>query len=613
VFVDGRFSIRWQILSYLWILLPALFFAACTFNSEDEHFVALSPDSVDAFVTVVGGRDTIPIYYPTTVTLRVEPGNRRNYGADVFIDGGYKGRALASVNNLSFMFDPASLSNGVHDVRFKIEYSSNTGSLSDQTDIEFTYAEKSFKLLIDNDRPPRVEALTVSIEDGKLMLKWPGTAKQNFRYLVLLRKYVSGSFILKMDSIVLNERQASQFHDRDYVGGDVQYQVNVKGYNYYRRGAWIGFSCVPVEVEFAESFEQPELTYRSLLYHPDNNIQLYWTNGDLDITSPGRLTVPKTLLSIGVETDLSFTTAVKNSSSGSLKSTRVVKAYLGKRIKAFVGAGYSKEYQSFYTIRYAYGGSLNACVYRIDEASLTTTDSLVFTSAELPGFITSPDGRFGYIRTNFNRLTKIDLDNLDVVDVYNFFSDVLPGDFVDISNGNVSNNGYICFPTSEYNVVANLNDQTIMRKHNPSSPNAPYAVSSDGVNLFQAGNIYTDGTAKWSDRLSRINLTGGKFIFRKNPAAALYLKGATVYGFDLNSVPYTDGYLVPRTMTASGGVSYDVIEDRLITISSTQIRIYSPSDFSLQRTYPIRLLSGTVRLLGNHLLHFNGYVIKLPE
>ncbi|MBL0743884.1 hypothetical protein [Chryseolinea lacunae] len=385
----------------LWVVLPLLVLAACTFAPEEEYFKPVDrPDPVVSIeLNDYLGADTIFVYGRSRLGYSIDrdKGILRNVQILIDDDVIYSGEMV----NGAFDIDHYLLRTGIFELKIQILVSSGTGSLADKENAENYLVWKKWILKIDVEPPP-APSLRFSVVNGFLRVDWDAYTKQNFvRYVLHRRAWGQDRYVAR---IAPGE---NFWVDSVYTGtqGDVQYELYVEN------------TVTSSHVE--KIYTGPAFTLQAKLNNLDSTVALKWNSTAFygafkkyDIRAEGSdvlgstLNVKDTTLTVKVKT-LVFGAPANIAFSVDSKYEDISQQWFRPVASAVVELG-NKTYKGFSQVRYnsvlgrlAY--SDGAYLYTFDN-TLKPVDSLQFAS-----FINIPfQGGLGYYEAT-SQIGTVDL------------------------------------------------------------------------------------------------------------------------------------------------------------------------------------------------------------
>ena len=589
-FTVSRYLICRKRTRSLFILFYSSFLISCSYAPEDENLVSVSSPSPNSSISLLEHGQVIELYEKKTIHFRVSPNDKRSYHAEIFIDNLYETSGTATSGDFYFTLDPKKFDNGKREGKIIVSYPSGTGSLADRLDEETVTTERTFQVLIDNVPPLPIEKPFVAIQNGKLMVSWKKPLKTNISYYMIYRRYYQGDKILFTDSIKVPDLATIQYYDASYVGGKVSYQVNLKGGNFYQPGVPEFFDCVPVEISFSGDLDIPQFSItKSLLFNYENTIEMRMTgdrNGSKLVTLLSASVIPTNNVKFGSEIKYQFNIVSRSTSSYEKPSYTIDRtAYQGVRIKKFILLQYAPKYAAYYlsTRDNSNGGTVK--IYKLDAASMTITDSLVYSSHTTPYLIFSRNNDHNYVQSDDLKLKKLDLNTLDVIEEINLGHLASTNESIDIESWTtVTDDNIFAFDTDKKAFIVDLTTKaTLWTQTSYLSP----SLSADGTYLFFNGYLYKGNPSLgWTQVVSRITAADEGLIFRgDSDKAILFGSSSRLYSYDLTSPPNGGVYLISKQTTLNLiAPYYDPLTDtyygqRYETQSERTVQVYRAEDF----------------------------------
>lgn len=233
---------------FLWLnSICLLIWTSCTYSPDKEFFVNL-PGPVTDNITLNAPADTIYLFQKSFFFYPLRAPGKEVYSSKVYV-GDKLITSYSSLENIAFELDPLNFSSGVHPLSIEVTLSGGTGSLADKLGSEVVVLQKHFFVKVDIGAPSKMAAPEITIEDGRLMVRWNPSDKKNFLGYKLLKSYRSRDNIIKTDTIFSGGPESSYFHDELYTGGSVKYRVDIQGYMFYVEGQEKTFDLDPINLK----------------------------------------------------------------------------------------------------------------------------------------------------------------------------------------------------------------------------------------------------------------------------------------------------------------------------------------------------------------------------
>lgn len=605
-------TIHNQSIPYL-IALPIFFnVVCCSFNPDEENFNNVQQNSDKPLLNLDNTEDTIRLFQPTKFELTVLPSGKSKYLARIDVDGKLiSSPSIEGSNVLTFTLDPKLISNGVHNLTILILYPSGSGSLADKFEQEFVSSTRKYKLEVDGVPPESVDDLTIGITNGKLLLEWEKLAKTNFSHFMVVR-YSK----VRVDSVKIEDVNAVSFHDAEYTGGEVSYEVNVHGYGFFLRGRRVVFNLDPVKLELIESFTEPSITYSLKLNSPENQIVgiLSYLSDVHPLSLQASTSFVPKYFSFGNQTTYSLRIRVKSDPENHYRYTSNVPVHIGKKIQPFTSIRYSQPYSAFFLLRFeGYGTQNNVTIYKMDEASFEVIDSLKITSKVYPYFTISRNSLHNYIVTDYFKVAKIDLGTLEVISEYDLqhliYNPLLGYTQIVFADGsNPTDNNLLPFSWSA-SVVVNMNNLERVWYRTGPVP----SLSADGEYLYLNGFFYQNQLANWNQVIGKINSSTKKVAFRGESDQVLaQLNNGQLFSYSLTGPTDSDGFLVENNSTVLSSFFYEANTDSFAGFNalSKKITHYSASDFSSREAAFPFIHGEKFFMIKDYVFNPDGYVIR---
>jgi hypothetical protein len=562
-------------LSKLLNVLPFFILIGCLYKPVEEPLTSVRLNSTTTSINLTGLTNglVMPLYKKNTFQITVSPSGLKYYSIEVFVEDQLQFSQSSSSNYFSFELDPKNFSDGEKKIRILSKRSSGTKSLADLLGNEIVSSENSWKLLIDKTPPNQVSNSKIEIIDGKSIIKWDKPNKENFLEYNIVRTYYSKTNQESSDTLKVTDPKLSSFHDTNYVGGKVSYQIDIKGYQFYVAGIKFFFDCVPISIEFQPDRISPYFFYsKSILYN--NSIEVAWYGSNFyslrPPTSSGKIDI-----NVKFGEFIDFNVFVKPigkdayNTKGNYSISRV--AYLGYKTKSyFTNIYFSQQYPAYFLGSFK-GERLasNCMVYKLDKETKNPIDSL---NIPFNGIVMSQNGSLAYLVTS-KKLLKLDLSTLDIVETIDFTSIIGSGitsytydsfDYYGVTNDNLFY--YKASGTNSATLyIMNLTTKNILWSKKANGSN--HYLSQNSQYLLHENALYDRSqTNNWSKLLGKFLLEPNSIngvVFRENNDVMLLL-GSKAQIYDPSTPPSSFGYLTPKsTIAGSTYLYYDPTSNTL--------------------------------------------------
>jgi hypothetical protein len=544
-----------RVSTYL-VLFSFILFSGC-FKPEGENFVPVeSPVLENVEINLAEADEDIYIYNPTTLSYKINQGTFQLIKIEGFLDG----QSLYDPSRPSVLYiDPTKFATGAHTLKLEATFLSRSETLASKLGKDIQSVSKEFTITIEIDEPDPIKITKIEPANGTLYVTWNAPAKLNFfnyrvhRYTkqggeTWIETYSQTPWILAPSS--------TQFSDSLYTGDEVQYRVDVVGYNFLTEGipADTTFKLIdPVVTQTATN--TITVSWGPPLFYANISEIRYQRSYDgpvqpFSATKAGSFTDE---IPFGSLTYFSYG-GVPKYENGGLGS--LLRTYIGNEL-TFEGL----EEPDYYALHY-YGdqeilvnesfsprdillvnSSQKQIKKRIDLTPYYASAQYSW-SAEHALFGTTPDGNSLFLFTGMEviRLNK-DLEYAETIDL----TDINPGVSITIYGIQMSNNNIACFYMSGGVGVVDLeNNITIAKALLPTSY-IPVRISPDGRYVEYDGSLY-DVRSKSMDLLSTLDNYMEIRDLRFNKASdrlfIVYRSGHFV-SYDLKTLTVTSEFTLP--------------------------------------------------------------------
>jgi hypothetical protein len=496
------------------LISTAIFLVACVYEDNDTYVnPVVPPDGAGAAINLNDATGLIDLNKPTMFSFTVHPTGKGNYEAQITA-GNYRKELYPSSTGLFyFTIDPALVGEGVKKLKIEVVYPSLSPSLAGQLGAELMILTQEWNLSVNTTPPAPIPAPMVYIEDGKSMIEWNSPSNDTFLELIILRRYLddSGNQIHR-DSIKIQDRNATVFHDASYLGGKVSYRIDLKGYKYYVQGAETIFSVQPLQFSLDSLAAAPIVSWkRSPLYNNDITIQF---GSDYSINTAGARIMND--IAFGFTSSQLLTLQANHppfsNTHSAYRKEMNVPYYRGVKIDPFYSMAYAAEENAYLML------DQNQKLNKIDATTLQKVASIDWTAGGT--LITSPDGKLVYIQTenDIYKINPVQLSNLGKIDLTSLTGNSMHSIVGKVS---LSNSNVIAF---SMNYWSNPKDfaidltagEVIWQRSAATLP----VISPDGNYIFAYDRILKKEGSAWNELPGL--LPSSEFI----PTAAFYNDGS---------------------------------------------------------------------------------------
>ncbi|PZR34119.1 MAG: hypothetical protein DI538_17070 [Azospira oryzae] len=233
------------------LTLVSLLFTGC-FHPEGENFVPVStPEFENIEINLAQADDELYLFRPTRLSYRIEQGDFQV----IKIEASLNGQSLVNQNDPTVIqIDPKLFPQGTHTLQLAATFASYSNTLASAVQKETKTITREFRVRIDLTSPQPVAIKEMKPRDGSLFVSWAKPEKSNFLHFQVHR------FIRQSDKWVEEYRTEpwvvspykTEFNDSLYGGGDIQYRIDLIGYNYSTPGVLASTSFETVHAEISQ-------------------------------------------------------------------------------------------------------------------------------------------------------------------------------------------------------------------------------------------------------------------------------------------------------------------------------------------------------------------------
>ena len=240
-------STQLKLTQWVQAIFYLVIWGSCTYVPDEEIFNDI-PGPVVNNISLTNQTDTVYLFEKSSLSLPLHAPGKEVYKYKVMVGEEYVSSYYNS-GKLTFELDPAEFPDGIYPLTVEVILSTGTGSLADKLKKETVVFSKQYYVNIDLSPPARVSAPAVTVEDGRLIIRWDRAEKENFREYKLLKLYQDRDKRTKTDTLYTGDFNTGYFHDSLYTGGKVEYRIDIKGYNFYVAGEGKSFELDPIKLK----------------------------------------------------------------------------------------------------------------------------------------------------------------------------------------------------------------------------------------------------------------------------------------------------------------------------------------------------------------------------
>jgi hypothetical protein len=612
-------SLARSVVFAIWL---SVLFSGC-FEPEGEYFVPIDSPAFEGIeINLADAGSEIYLYKPARVSYRINEGNFQL----IAIEGSLDGQSLHDPRDPAVIFiDPARFGHGTHALKIAATFLSSSGTLASIAGRETKTITRDFSVRIDLESPPAISIAKIEARDGSLFVSWNKPQKLNFinyrvhRYFrqndAWVEHYFPDPWLLTTDK--------TGFNDSLYAGGDVQYRIDIKGYNYSTPGT---------------SAETSFPTFHPVMEHPGvNTVKVSWQ------PSPFYKNMSSLRLRASNEPDhtlpsdeaASFTREISFGGALVHALTPLMKygnGYLPTVIRSHVGnlvtvEGVSVSYPYEYPLYMPYGNreimvTNRTNLYLVNSAAHTVEKKVDLIpyyqnstnpmASDRAGFEMTPDGNSFYLFTGTEaiRFDK-DLKFIKKVDL----PELNPNSFFNVAyNIRFSNNNIAAFLFYPLKIrLIDFENNTVITTSSLPDSGTPFNISADGKYFFYNKKLYDISGGSLNEVADLSNARDLRDVRFNNASSQLFMS-------------YEDGHfaivdLVSRSVVSTydfPGSAREIQQDPITGLCGVnvvhpvtgkkELFVFDPATFSISK----KVWIGTECFLYNNTLYANtGFILPL--
>lgn len=243
-------------------------FFSCVYSPSDftETYVEPPSETGDTlFMTLNDAMDVIYIGWVTNFAYQISGTDKHIYSVEI----DFEGQQLHSYINeygqtMNFTLDPASYSDGYHELNIKIITSTGTGSIADKSGAEGYIYELNWPVIIDKTIPDNINDYKITAErtDKGIRLNWNTFEHANFQSYQIARQTPP----YEMEAVPITtiyDPETSTFLDTTfYEGQAMSYTlwINTPAGKFVSNGIWVHDKLTGLKAE----------------WHPDGTVDFNW-------------------------------------------------------------------------------------------------------------------------------------------------------------------------------------------------------------------------------------------------------------------------------------------------------------------------------------------------
>jgi hypothetical protein len=550
--------------------------AACVYDPKGEYLDPIEPpDGSGTAINLSLTMDPIVLSTTTAFTFNIMPSGKANYAVHVTYDDIPVLNENRPNNVVTFSLTPQGHpANGklVISVAFLSESKSIAGQLGSEVEV----ISNTWDVIVDTVPPEPIEAPTITIEDGKSIIRWTPPSKFNIKEMILIRI----NNLDHLDTLRIPDIHSTEFHDAFYLGGDVKYRIDMKSGTYVT-GKTSSFTCLPFNPVLDPktgiiSWEKPLLYGNNLTLRVNDNLVTWNQPGAFDphVLFGQTMGVAFTLLPAIVLPD------------------NHLDAY---NISIIASRGLKLPFES-QSIRYhaaanAYFMTTNTEVVKIDPVTFKEVGRL-YVAVRFEGLSLSHNGTYAYL-SDINNIYRFDPVSFQITETIPLKSLLgSPFDMTVYWPPAISDNNVMVVVSDNGENAIDMNTRTLLWRKTGQPHDIP-VISPDGNFILEAATVYKRNGNSW-DLYG--TLTGSEPIYyartfiTENGNNLMLTTGDTttpLYFFDLNAAPSATGEMQPTNLLQQNGwYSYDPFTATLAVKNNDHLLLYDITDWQqLTKTY----------------------------
>ncbi|WP_159950564.1 YncE family protein [Polaribacter septentrionalilitoris] len=251
------------------IFLILTLISSCSYNFSDDNFINIeTPTLKDQVVTILNFQENDTINIDTNLSYTFNNKlNQNTVNSKVFLDN----EIISSVWEFgkgSFTIKPSRYNDGQHTIRIEHTFTSGSGSIKDQTGLEFLTLSQSYKFVIKRNPSTPPPITSVSIENGSIRIDWNSSENSDFEnaYLNLKFKHSERRIALTPNEIKHNK----------YI--DTSTKLLVGPENSWRQDI---LTFVEYSIVYSSTYEELKGSGKRITFDPNwINLEIEYLNSD---------------------------------------------------------------------------------------------------------------------------------------------------------------------------------------------------------------------------------------------------------------------------------------------------------------------------------------------
>ena len=172
------------------LIFICLSIAGCSYEFSGDNFLEISKPEIRENIIDLNNfknLDTINVPSQFIYTFKGES-SQHLIESKLFIDNQNFGLTMNS-NVGTFNINPSAYEDGIHTIRIETKFTSGTGSIADQAEMEILNATQEFKFIV-NRKPSVPPAITeATIKEGSILVKWASVNNPKYKNAYLSLKF----------------------------------------------------------------------------------------------------------------------------------------------------------------------------------------------------------------------------------------------------------------------------------------------------------------------------------------------------------------------------------------------------------------------------------------
>lgn len=253
----------------LFIFLFLTVILSCGYNFSEDNFIDIERPTIKGkIITILNFNENDIINTTTNLNyiFNNQP-NQNTVDSKVFLDNERITSEWNSNEGL-FILSPSRYTDGEHTIRIEQTYSSGSGSIRDQTGLEFLTVSQSFKFIIKRNPSTPPSVTNVSIENGSIRIDWTKLENADYEnaYLNLRYKNSEKRILLTDNAVRLNK----------YIDTSTKLLVGPQN-------SWMqdDFTFVEYSIIYSSKYEELQGSGKRITFNPNwINLKIEYINNE---------------------------------------------------------------------------------------------------------------------------------------------------------------------------------------------------------------------------------------------------------------------------------------------------------------------------------------------